>query len=146
MRIKEHKSDINRLRLSYEHWEMVCAEMIAVGHDKESYEYSLQQSRKRASIPMPSTLSTSSNGEFLLKLEGPLNPIAAVRDAADLDTDPSSFSATDTSGTRVTFVIFYGNAKDSISDKLRDSFNPTFVQNLRAGRSLPNIRISEARH
>lgn len=124
-RIREVRSDLSRTRITDEHWDEIKSTQMALGHTKESYEYSLQirghdngRSRER---PTPPDL------KILLKLEGPLSTITKVREVAGLDHDPQTQSVTNESGGLTDFVIVDGRAKDTIIAKFGNSFKPTFI-------------------
>ncbi|KAF2093779.1 hypothetical protein NA57DRAFT_47373, partial [Rhizodiscina lignyota] len=131
-RIKEHRSNINRPRISDEHWDMIRSRKTLIGHDKESYEYSIHHRQITARL-LPE--STPSKSEYLLKLEGPLSSVAAVREAAGFDNDPPIFKANDDTGDDATFVVVNGTAKDSISEQLKP-FQITFIRNAKAYKNL----------
>lgn len=133
-RIKEHRSNLDRSRISEEHWNLIRDKWIPIGHDKESYEYSLERDKlARRSPPKSSSYRTS---EYLLKLDGPLNSATAVQTFAGLSDELPVFRGTNNSCEDASFVIVNGIVKELITRKLSGSFNPHFVYRPMAAKDL----------
>ena len=131
--IKEHRANLARPRASDEHWAIVRSEMATLGHDKESYEYSLHLQH----VKYPKGTTTPVQSEYLLKLEGPLATPIAVREAAKLQELPKVIPATDESDSNTSFIIVNGAVKDAITVNFTNSsFTPTFIRLSKAAKAL----------
>lgn len=98
--IQDHRSDLYRPRVSGSHWDMVRAEKEAEGFDKEAYEYSSSFKPSKSST----FTTTVHNQIYLLKLEGPIDNLEAVKLASGLKEDPPVYHGTDDDEKAATFV------------------------------------------
>lgn len=76
-RIKAHRLDLNRQRISDEQWQLILAEKEADGYDREAYEHMLQLCTTDASQPFLS----HDTDTFIFKLGGPLHDKEALHSA-----------------------------------------------------------------
>ncbi|KAI9706737.1 MAG: hypothetical protein M1820_004707 [Bogoriella megaspora] len=129
--IQEYRENVARVRVSDDHWAMVGSEMATLGHDKESYEYSLQFQHKNLNKETPER--STADSEYLLKLEEPLATPFDVYKAANLEQIPKILPGTDDSDTDASFVIINGVAKDAIASKFT---SPTFIRLSKASKAL----------
>jgi hypothetical protein len=76
--IKAQRSDITRTRITDEHWSLVRDEKEAQGHDRETYEHSLQLGNvlKSQSATIP---GADGKNIFLFRLGGILGDVERVR-------------------------------------------------------------------
>lgn len=80
-------SAVTRERISDDHWGLIKAEKEAAGHDRESYEHSLQVKEvfksQSASVPAP-------DGSLMLlfRLGGLLSTVEKVQQVAEMDEPP----------------------------------------------------------
>ncbi|KAI1171450.1 hypothetical protein F4777DRAFT_52257 [Nemania sp. FL0916] len=124
--ILDHRLNLARPTVSESHWEMVRAEKEAVGYNKEAYEFS-------STFKAPSSSeahAVDSNRRYLLRLEDPLDNLAAVKAAAQLNEDPQVYYGTDDDEKPATFCIVSAAAKTNILAYLsgiKSCFQPTFV-------------------
>lgn len=85
--IKQHRSDITRTRVSDELWELLEAEKVAEGYDREAFEFSLTRR-----VSMQSTCAAVTHGTerltFILQLHAPLDTSEKVKTAAQLTKLP----------------------------------------------------------
>ncbi|EEP81521.1 predicted protein [Uncinocarpus reesii 1704] len=105
--IERHRADLNRPRVSDQHWALVREAKEAEGHDRESYEYFMSISpvkgtQKKAVIP--------ANAQYLCLLEGPLKTNEKVRVAAGLSTLPKVHKGLDEDGKALGFVALDAQA------------------------------------
>lgn len=133
-RLRGHRNDFARCRISDDHWDLVRAEMELLGHDKESYEYSLRLSQELQTAL--SAAAAPPDAEYLLKLEGPLPTATAVQEAAGLIGEPPLFSGVDDSGDSSPFVIVDGRTKDTLSTVFKTAFAPIFIRHCKARKGL----------
>jgi hypothetical protein len=146
-RIKNHRSNVSRLRVSDEHWEMVRPEREAAGYDREAYEYEIEIQRQPESFGISgiSLIGAPSRRVFLLKLEGPLNTPAKVQEAAGLSTLPTATKGIDADDeTReARFCHIDDAARQAIMDWLPKEnilgFYPTIIPVSRADKDLASI-------
>ncbi|KAM0553247.1 hypothetical protein ACHAPJ_007536 [Fusarium lateritium] len=145
LRIKEHRDNPPEIPISDDHWCMVRDQMMARGFDREAYEYScntgmFQTSQKQDITPKQKRKLRAST--FLMKLNGPLNSVKAVVEAAGLLSSTGEvITATDSTGQVSSFYEINGINKMAIEAFLRDSqtystFTPTFVQCMQAWKNL----------
>jgi hypothetical protein len=96
--IKDYRSDLSKSIVSEAHWEMVRVEKEAYGFNKEAYEYS-------GTLKGPTKIkTTTANGNYLLRLEGPLGSLEAVKEAAHVEDDLQTYSGVDDDGNPAMFV------------------------------------------
>ncbi|KAJ8128815.1 hypothetical protein O1611_g4816 [Lasiodiplodia mahajangana] len=123
----DHRSDLSRPRVSEAHWEMVRAEKEAQGYNKEAYEYS-----SNIKAPKSSTIQTRvDNQTYLLRLDGPINNLEAVKIASQLKEDPPIYQGTDDDEMPATFCKIDTAARNNILAYLSETesrFQPTFVR------------------
>ncbi len=82
--IETYHGDYSRARIADEHWDAVKSEQEAKGHNRESYEYSLTQTRKGTKL-----FSTPvERGSFIVQLAGPLDTAERSQEAAALSQVP----------------------------------------------------------
>jgi hypothetical protein len=86
-RIIQHRNDITRTRVSDALWELLKAEKVAEGYDREAYEFSLTQ---RISMRAARAALADNEGRlmFILQLHGPLDTPEKVKAAAQLKETP----------------------------------------------------------
>ncbi|ETS84235.1 hypothetical protein PFICI_02260 [Pestalotiopsis fici W106-1] len=117
-KIERRREDINSTTISMEHWDMIREEKEAEGHDKESYEHSIDllKHRQHSSQTPKSTAAVAQKrpARFLLKLEGPLQDIKTVQEAASLSCPPKIRQGSDDSGRPVRFCQIDSVARDKI--------------------------------
>ncbi|KAI0449351.1 hypothetical protein F5B21DRAFT_520335 [Xylaria acuta] len=144
--IQDHRSNLSGPRVSESHWKMVRAEKEAEGFDKEAYEYF-----SRFKAPKPSAIPTTAhNQSYLLRLEGPINNLEALKLAAQLMEDPPVHYGTDDDGKPTIFCKVDMAAKEDILAYLSKNelrFQLTFVpysmaaKNLSATSAYPTLGI-----
>ncbi|KAL9120890.1 MAG: hypothetical protein Q9187_002557 [Circinaria calcarea] len=133
-RIIQLRSDLSRVRISDEHWEIVRPEKEAEGYDREAYEYEIQLSRKillKPSHNPEQALKTSAAqpSAYFIVLEGPLDTPLKVQEAGKISTIPHLIKGTGDTGETM-FCRVDGNAKEAILEwlsKQQISFRPTFI-------------------
>ena len=140
--IKHLRSDLSRIRVSDEHWEMVRQQKEAEGYDREAYEYEIQLGGKmllRTSYIHGQALKTSAPqaSAFLIILEGPLDTPMKVQEAAGISTIPHLIKGTGDTG-ETTFCRINSNAKEAILRWLpkHARFRPTFIRLSKANKDL----------
>lgn len=141
--IEEHRAGSGRNGVSDTHWELVRVDKEAQGYDKESYEHACRTLSKHQPRRQPLVTVNKAVSNYLLKMEGPLQSIDAIKASGCLsDKDSSSCKAiagTDDSGAPVNFCIVNAATKDNILAWLsssRSSFQPTFVRYSKADKTL----------
>lgn len=141
-RIKHLRSDLSRIRVSDEHWEMVRHQREAEGYDREAYEHEIQLGGKmlcKSSYIQGQVLKASAPraSAFLVILEGPLDTPVKVQEAAEMSTIPHLIKGTGGTG-ETTFCRIDGNAKEAILGWLskHSSFRPTFIRLSKAKKDL----------
>ncbi|KAI1113050.1 hypothetical protein F5Y14DRAFT_452457 [Nemania sp. NC0429] len=135
--IQYHRSDLSRPRVSEPHWEMVRVEKEAEGFNKEAYEYSTSIKPSKSST----FTATLQKQIYLLKLEGPLDNLEAVKIASGLKSDPSVYHGTDDDEKPAMFCKVDMTARNNILAHLsaaESSFQPTFVRYSVATKELSN--------
>ena len=134
--IKERRKDYSRNRVSNEHWEIVQSEMEAHGYDREAYEYSLDIGRKKVSKNTPFSEGimrpppAQSRATYIFRLEGPLDTLGKVQDAAGMSELPVSIQGIGEDG-EASFCRVNGDAKHAIikwTSAQEIKYNPTFVR------------------
>ncbi|KAH6676665.1 hypothetical protein B0J14DRAFT_586091 [Halenospora varia] len=82
-----HRSDVTRIPISNDHWELVRADRGAAGHDRESYEHSLIL---KDVLKSQSTVVHDKDGEkwFVFRLGGVLESAEKVKEIARLEKVP----------------------------------------------------------
>jgi hypothetical protein len=117
---REHQADsgapVTRERISDDHWSLIKAEKEAAGHDRESYEHSLQLksvfASQSASVPHPDGGLT-----LLFRLGGLLSSPEKVKEVAGLDEPPVVQNGWSERGL-VQFVTVDEKAKKSLEEWL----------------------------
>lgn len=140
-RIRDHRANLSRAKVSGEHWEIVRSQKEAAGYDREAYEYSMNlvKARKHSAtgssdIRKPST--------YLLKLEELLATAIDVQKAAGLKSAPAIISGVAEAGDEAKFCYVDGAARKAILESLtHTAFQPSFVWMSRAEKSLSNTSI-----
>ena len=133
-RIKQHRSDLARTRVSDEHWSLVQEEMEADGYDRGAYEHKLQLGGKMAELHGVPQASDNYHPEtaatYIFKLEGPLRNLAAIQKGADLLRLPDVLSGVGEEGD-AKFCVADGAMRSAIEDWLSQehiSHRPTFIR------------------
>lgn len=89
-KITAHRKDLARFTVSDNHWSIVRERKEAEGHDRESYEHLCGLiSRDKVNQHPEITLKERRRlraSNFLIKLEGPLNSVQAIVQAAGLSS------------------------------------------------------------
>ncbi|KAH8678947.1 hypothetical protein BGZ60DRAFT_402202 [Tricladium varicosporioides] len=82
-----HRSDVTRIAISDDHWELVRAEREAAGHDRESYEHSLTL---KDVLKSQSTVVHDEDGVkwFVFRLGGVLESAEKVKEITGLEKVP----------------------------------------------------------
>ncbi|KAG9506435.1 hypothetical protein J7337_003418 [Fusarium musae] len=149
-KIREHRNYPLRFPVSDDHWSVVRARMEADGHDRESYEHLCSGSardrnqRQEMSMKEKRKLRTAI---FLIKLEGPLNSVQAVIQAAGLWCASSTevLAATNLSGQPCSFFKINGMDKLAIEAWLKENphpgFEPTIIKDPYAPKDLSPISV-----
>jgi hypothetical protein len=85
---KEQRSDLTRVRVSDEHWQLVRAKMEDRGYDREAYEHELGGKRPSKQVSgVPQGASPSDNdASFIFKMDGPLDDPAKIQKLPDYPT------------------------------------------------------------
>ncbi|KAH9985004.1 hypothetical protein F4779DRAFT_322317 [Xylariaceae sp. FL0662B] len=136
-KIEYHMNDLNRIPVSWEHWEMVREEKEAEGHNKTSYSHSLSLARSRPEHRRPA--SARKHSVFLMKLEGPFADALAVQTIGKLSQAPVVHQGTDDTGMIANFCKIGSSTKDTILQFLTQSqsiFRPTFIPYSKAEKDL----------
>ncbi|KAJ4412820.1 hypothetical protein N0V91_000582 [Didymella pomorum] len=114
--IRTQRNDVTRERISDDHWSLIKAEKEAAGHDRESYEHSLQLksvfASQSASVPHPDGGLT-----LLFRLGGLLSSPEKVKEVAGLDEPPVVQNGWSERGL-VQFVTVDEKAKKSLEEWL----------------------------
>ena len=84
--IKAQRSDVIRTRITDEHWSLVRDEKEAQGHDRETYEHSLQLGNVLKS--QSATIPGADGNVFLFRLGGLLGSKTKVMEIAELQEEP----------------------------------------------------------
>ncbi|CVL06404.1 uncharacterized protein FMAN_03705 [Fusarium mangiferae] len=145
-KITEHRNDPLRFTVSEDHWTVVRDRMEAEGHDRESYEHSYSRTSgdiatQSQEMPMEERRRLRA-ANFLIKLEGPLNSVQAVIQAAGLWCPSSTeiLAATDISGRPCSFFKINGMDKLAIEGWLKEyphpGFRPTIIKDPYAQKDL----------
>ncbi|KAI1036351.1 hypothetical protein LB503_003441 [Fusarium chuoi] len=145
-KITEHRNDPLRFTVSEDHWAVVRDRMEAEGHDRESYEHSYSpNSHDRVIKSQEMSMKQKRRlraATFLIKLEGPLNSVQAVVQAAGLWCPSSTevLAATDLSGRPCSFFKINGMDKLAIEEWLKEyphlGFQPTIIKDPYAQKDL----------
>ncbi|KAI1126454.1 hypothetical protein F5Y10DRAFT_267117 [Nemania abortiva] len=138
--IIHHRSDLSRPRVSESHWEMVRVRKEAEGYSKEAYEYSSNLKASNLS-PIPTEVH---NQTYLLRLEGPIGDLEAVRLASRLKEDPPLYHGTDDDEMPATFCKIDTAARNNMLAYLSEAescFQPTFVRYSVAAKQLSATSI-----
>ena len=85
--IKAQRSDVTRTRITDAHWSLVRDERMKMGHDRETYEHSLQLGNvlKSQSATIP---GADGRNAFLFRLGGMLGSKEKVMEVAGLEVEP----------------------------------------------------------
>ncbi|KAF5636961.1 hypothetical protein F25303_8164 [Fusarium sp. NRRL 25303] len=131
-KITEHRNDPLRFTVSEDHWAVVRDRMEAEGHDRDHQSQEMPMKEKRR-------LRVAN---FLIKLEGPLNSVQAVIQAAGLWCPSSTevLAATNISGRPCSFFKINGMDKLAIEGWLEGyphpGFKPTIIKDPYAQKDL----------
>jgi hypothetical protein len=131
--IENHRADLSRVPLSDEMWKSVSHAQEALGHDRESYEYSIARQGKQRKAPAKQKSSkihnnTDTNTKFLIKLEGPISDSENIKQLACLSTPPVLRTSQDEeSGEVTTFAELNGAQISFLQDRMPSAFNPVIV-------------------
>lgn len=145
--IKQHRSNYSRIRVSADHWEMVEAERVAQGYDREAYEHQLNiGSTQKPSTVCIGTVATISPAQaravYVLKLENVLDTTQRVQEAAALEEPPPTIQGTAEDDGDASFCRIDGTAKHAILHWLstrKINYKPTFARILqKAEKDLSN--------
>lgn len=134
--IMDYRGNLSRTSVSDEHWDIVRADKVAEGYDREAYEYSIGLGKVKRLF---TTITTDSQkpSTYLVKLEGSLASAAEIRRAAGMTSAPTLIRGTGDAGDEAYFVRVDGTAKKAILDSLaRTTFQPTFIRISRAVKAL----------
>lgn len=134
--IKQHRSNYSRIPVSADHWEMVEAEKVAQGYDREAYEHELNiggmQKPSTACIGTVATISPAqARAVYVLKLENALNSARKVQEAAGLEEPPPTTQGTTEDDGDTGFCRINGTAKHAILHWLSThniNYKPTFAR------------------
>ncbi|KAG5764240.1 hypothetical protein H9Q72_007698 [Fusarium xylarioides] len=144
-KIMEHRNDPLRFIVSEDHWAVVRDRMEAEGHDRESYEHSCSRSSWDLDQRQEMTMKEKRRlraATFLVKLEGPLNSVQAVIQAAGLwcPTSTEVLAATDLAGQPCSFFKINGMDKLAIEGWLKEyphlGFKPVIIKDPYAPKDL----------
>ncbi|KAK5462959.1 hypothetical protein LTS15_002671 [Exophiala xenobiotica] len=132
--IETYRGNFSRTRITDEHWNAVRSTQEAKGHNRESYEYSLTQTRKCTNmIPAP-----VERGSFIVQLTGPLHTAARIQKAATLSQVPALATGFGEDG-EARFCEIDGAAKPRLLAwlaKHHSDFHPTIVRLSKAKKHL----------
>lgn len=135
--LKDHRTNISRVGVTDEHWQMIREEQEALGYDREAYEHGLGRSKTTKSTPTTALTTTKlslaqARAIYTIKLEGTLDTPAKIQEAARLDEMPLTIQGESTEDSSlVNFCRINGTAKLAIANWLSSqniSFNPTFTR------------------
>ena len=131
--LEEYRNDFSRIRITDELWNDVKSEKQAEGYNREAYEYSLTQPRKR-------DLSRQYDGKglFIVRLDGPLRTPKMIQEAAALDKIPAILDGVGEFG-QARFCEIDGTTKSRLLSwvaKHHYGFRPTIVRLSKAGKDL----------
>ncbi|KAK4237760.1 hypothetical protein C8A03DRAFT_34233 [Achaetomium macrosporum] len=145
-KIEGHRRDMCRNPVTDARWDLVRDEKQAQGYDKEAYEHAcLISQQTRVAQQEPFTLPVKAASKYLLKMEGPLHSIEAIRAItrfSDRDTGVSELrlvAGTDDSGLSASFCIVDAATKQNIQTWLSSAeplFQPIFVRYSKADKAL----------
>ncbi|KAL2673784.1 hypothetical protein Neosp_012228 [[Neocosmospora] mangrovei] len=135
-KIKEYRSTPHYLVLSDSHWEMIRDQKKQEGFDREAYEYSCTAAARKSYHPSTLTQKQKQrlqSSTFLVKLEGPLQTVEAVAQAADMSSIQETIMALDSSDQSSSFCKVNGLEKLAIEAflskfNIHSAFCPTFIQ------------------
>lgn len=134
--IKQHRSNYSRIRVSADHWEMVEAEKVAQGYDREAYEHQLNMggTLKPSTVGI-GTVATicpaQARAVYVLKLENVLHTAQRVQEAAGLEEPPPTIQGTAEDDRDASFCHIDGTAKHAILHWLSTrniNFQPIFAR------------------
>ncbi|KAF5718853.1 oxidoreductase domain-containing protein [Fusarium mundagurra] len=144
-KLTEHRNNPLRFTVSEDHWAVVQDRMEAEGHDRESYEHSCSPTSRDLIQRQKMTMKEKRKLRgtvFLVKLEGPLNSVQAVVQAAGLWCPSSTevLAATNLSGQPCSFFKINGMDKLAIEAWLKEyphpGFEPTIIKDPYAPKDL----------
>lgn len=135
-KIKEYRSSPPEVIVSDSHWDMARDQKEQEGFDRESYEYSCTAAARNSCHPSALTQEQKQRlqaSTFLVKLEGPLQTVEAVAQAANMSSIQETMMASDSSGQSSSFCKVNGLEKLAIETFLSESiihstFCPTFIR------------------
>ena len=90
--IKQQRGDVNRARVSEEHWRCIQLRKEAEGYDREAYEHQLRLDLGKSPHPPSCTAASGQENDtanYLFKLAPPLDSPSAIQIALDLPTLPT---------------------------------------------------------
>ncbi|KAK5424087.1 hypothetical protein LTR83_007002 [Exophiala xenobiotica] len=139
--IETYRGNYSRARITDEHWDAIKSTQEAKSHNRESYEYSLTQTRKRTN--MTSASAPVERGSFIVQLTGPLDTAARIQEAAALSQIPALATGFGEDG-EAQFCEIDGAAKSRLLAwlaKHHGDFHPTIVRLSKAKKDLcPHTR------
>ncbi|EFQ87986.1 hypothetical protein P3342_006512 [Pyrenophora teres f. teres] len=144
-----HRTNLNRIAISTEHWATVQVEQEALGHNQESYSYHLSHRAKASASPKPSTqLSTLSLAQqkrllkkrWLLRLSHELATAEKIQEISHLPTPPRILL--DEEDPTVSFVEVDIIAKEAIEKHMYPSSTHFIVHRVSAEKSLADTCIA----
>ncbi|ERF74571.1 hypothetical protein EPUS_00701 [Endocarpon pusillum Z07020] len=134
--IMDYRGNLSRTRVSDEHWDIVRAEKVAEGYDREAYEYSIGL-RKFKRLFTTITADSQKPSTYLVKLEGSLASAAEIQRATGMTSAPTLIRGIGDAGDEANFVRVDGTAKKAILDSLAGTtFQPTFIRISKAEKAL----------
>lgn len=148
-RINNHRSNIARVRVSDQHWEIVCHDKR--DYDKESYEFEIDQMQNHKKYSHASTsnqchVEDPASSIYLLKLEDILDSPQKVQEIASIHHVPQVLKGSTECGDDQDFCLIDGVIKARISDALsaegRRHFHPTFVRQSSSEKKLSSSSIA----
>ena len=146
--INNKRADFQQFTISDEHWALVRTEMEDQGYDREAYEHFcwLQSRRsRRQEQPQPTKRASTTSATFLLKLEGPLADVEAVKAMGEISDTLPLHTATDEDGEVSQFCIVDARTRDKIIHhlaKVNPLFQPTLIRYSKARKDLDPFSAS----
>ncbi|KAI9669084.1 MAG: hypothetical protein M1831_000676 [Alyxoria varia] len=133
-KIKAQRADVNRLRVSDDHWELVRDQKSAEGYDREAYEHALSRKPTR-STPTTATAqhhtAQSQRMRYLFKLGGPVDTPEKVREVLGKEDTllvRTGLNDNEDDPTTSQFCELRASEKDKVLDHLsKFQYTPTLV-------------------
>ncbi|KAK5046790.1 hypothetical protein LTR84_007144 [Exophiala bonariae] len=141
--IKTYRLDSNRQRISDELWTSIKDDRKWTGFDKEACEFYLQVQQKKEISTRRN--DTETLGNFIFKLEGPLDTPIKLQEACELLEVPKVMNASTDDGEPATFCEIDGETTTRIRKWVSQShpeFSPTIVRLSMAPKELSHCRIA----